>query len=491
MIRKSLIYNLFFLVGVLGCGVDGTVINLITRDNSTRLPPVSDNIIHGFVALQQGKVHAYAGSKELSNISADITAVAGHPGVGEFYLHLPGDTEFNGLILSATNGNAQMLAIVAHIPKMTSVGLPDITYQLTQLMPAFPMMDKNSTAAVLMVLAKAMQSSTRISALSMDILSKAFADIKALSKSDKDVNAFFRLVSNIMDQSQGCPQVFNPAANSVNHLISKDFLDQCPQLINVNDFLDALKKAISKFHFKVCYSKKEIRVVFLLDMRNGIKDRNCQTVDHFKWAKNEKGKHVYFTGGVYLKGKEATPVCNATRKTGCITQDQVDQLNKELGNWIPNLVRMYDDGTHGDAVAGDNIYTITFTMPYIPLDESPDHKGVRIGYKYTYGFPGQGWTGSEEWPGNERILELKDLNGDGIVTRYDIFGDETSNKDKANLLTPANGGCGVNLWPDQARPNCQSDVYENQIDTDGDCRVDSWPSPGTASPITVPCNQKQ
>ena len=59
------------------------------------------------------------------------------------------------------------------------------------------------------------------------------------------------------------------------------------------------------------------------------------------------------------------------------------------------------------------------------------------------------WTDTEEWPGNQRILEVDDLDGDQLVIRYDYFGDEATNKDKKNSLSFANGGCGTNQWPEK------------------------------------------
>ena len=119
---------------------------------------------------------------------------------------------------------------------------------------------------------------------------------------------------------------------------------------------------------------------------------------------------------------------------------------------------------------------------------------MRIGYKYTWGFPKQGWTDSQEWPGNQRIIELKDVKKDHMIIRSDNFADETTNKDKANLLLPSKGGCGVNFWDSEkaaseAKAKCTSDTHENQIDTDSNCDPYSWPSGGTAGPITVDCQK--
>lgn len=107
----------------------------------------------------------------------------------------------------------------------------------------------------------------------------------------------------------------------------------------------------------------------------------------------------------------------------------------------PNDTRyvMSDDGKNGDEIAGDQIYTVV-----VPLA-----RGARVLYKYTDGAAGDGFTGSEEWPGNARILEVEDvLTGrpdgqpDCLVIRRDAFGDEASNKNfvDLNAKARANGG---------------------------------------------------
>jgi hypothetical protein len=111
-----------------------------------------------------------------------------------------------------------------------------------------------------------------------------------------------------------------------------------------------------------------------------------------------------------------------------------------------------------------------------------------MAYKFTWGSEGKGWGGTEEFPGNQRILELNDVNGDGLVVRFDHFADEASNKDKSNGLPPNLGGCGELKWPGQVREGCITDVLERQVDLDGDCQVDGWPSSGTTAPLAVPCH---
>ncbi|MFZ4580990.1 MAG: hypothetical protein ACOYOB_21610, partial [Myxococcota bacterium] len=111
---------------------------------------------------------------------------------------------------------------------------------------------------------------------------------------------------------------------------------------------------------------------------------------------------------------------------------------------------------------------------------------VRIAYKFTYGSQGQTWTGSEEFPGNQRVLELKDVNGDGLVTRFDLFADETTNKDKSNDLASIKGGCGQMKWQVDTADTCASDTIERKVDLDGDCVIDGWPGV-SASPLTITC----
>jgi hypothetical protein len=82
-----------------------------------------------------------------------------------------------------------------------------------------------------------------------------------------------------------------------------------------------------------------------------------------------------------------------------------------LGDWIPNRVRMYDDGTHGDDRAGDGIWTIELTFPV----------GSEILYKFTNSGRKGEWNPGEELPAlNRRIkIESSMTNRIGLL---DVFG---------------------------------------------------------------------
>jgi hypothetical protein len=223
-------------------------------------------------------------------------------------------------------------------------------------------------------------------------------------------------------------------------------------------------------------------VVLMADINEGNRDGNCNVISPFKHAIREEGKTLFVTGGMVTDSEASnTPACESDSKKlpTCITPAEWAEVNSTLGNWVPNKIPMRDDGLGGDEVAGDNVWTLVLSLPYVAT--AGGQIGVRIGYKFTYGFPGDGWTGTEEWPGNNRILEIEDVNTDAMVIRYDFFGDETSNKNKKNLNK---GLCGSsqNPWPENASGGCFADTREKAVDLDGDCVADGFPAAGSVVP---------
>lgn len=82
-----------------------------------------------------------------------------------------------------------------------------------------------------------------------------------------------------------------------------------------------------------------------------------------------------------------------------------------LGNWTPNLVRMYDDGTHGDVKESDGIWSLELQFP----------AKIKVEYKYTNsGFEGV-WVPSEEFPANNRQLMISAQPGERQIVK-DKFG---------------------------------------------------------------------
>jgi hypothetical protein len=183
----------------------------------------------------------------------------------------------------------------------------------------------------------------------------------------------------------------------------------------------ALDQAVKLLAYKPegCPDPTRVRLVFTVDFNQGCLSGSCGPLNRFLWTTDKPGKTMFFVGWVHKESDIHNPA--------------IDTL---IGAGIPNQLQMYDDGTNGDEVAGDGIYTIYFDVPRDPLGV----KKLRLGYKYTWGFKGQQWTGSEEWPGNSRIIQVDDLNGDGFVYRRDVYQDEASNKDKANMNLNSDAG---------------------------------------------------
>jgi hypothetical protein len=82
-----------------------------------------------------------------------------------------------------------------------------------------------------------------------------------------------------------------------------------------------------------------------------------------------------------------------------------------LGNWTPNLIKMYDDGTHGDEKKGDGIWSLEIRV----------QPGIKIEYKYTNSGEEGVWVPGEEFPHNNREL-LVPVKPSTPITVLDTFG---------------------------------------------------------------------
>ena len=261
-----------------------------------------------------------------------------------------------------------------------------------------------------------------------------------------------------------------PVANE--STINPVWLDRAgPQGIDIATTTTAfdldLARAAFDSQLEGCPDADNIKVVFEANFNEGQLDQNCSSIVRDKWVRGvgDAGKRMFFVGGVHEDS--LIPADSDVRA----------ELNAALGNrgsWTPNSIPMFDDGTNGDAVAGDNVWTITFTMP----------RGVRMGYKFTWGFQGDSWTGTEEWPGNQRVLEVIDVNGDNFIRRRDSFGDETTNKDLINGFSRGNGRV---TWDTDANEDGLLDARELPLDEDNDCTLDQFITPSSVAPATVEC----
>ncbi|MBM4283392.1 MAG: hypothetical protein FJ137_22495, partial [Deltaproteobacteria bacterium] len=183
-------------------------------------------------------------------------------------------------------------------------------------------------------------------------------------------------------------------------------------------YRSALDAAVDASLVPVVCDPSQINVLFTVDASGQGKDGNGAPQSIRQPAKEGK---VFL--GITLDPQSPVP-------------DSAGALRPRL---TPNDPRteMFDDATHGDEVAGDGVFSTVLPLP----------RGMRVLYKYTNGSPNEGFTGTEEWPGNARILQVEDLltssasgQPDCLVIRRDSFGDEASNKNFVNLNARLGGG---------------------------------------------------
>lgn len=247
-----------------------------------------------------------------------------------------------------------------------------------------------------------------------------------------------------------------------------DFVGDGRARIYSDDFDKKLAEVAMLYRPAGCPDPDRIRVVFTVDFNDGAKDGNCNTTNRFKWATDKPGKSMFFVGWIYDGSAGLDP-----------SDVQDPNVAKLLGSSTPNTVPMYDDGTNGDQTAGDNIWSVTFDLPR----GNPPDTVLRIGYKYTWGTAGSPWTGTEEWPGNSRILEVVDDNGDDFVYRHDVFGDEATDKDKSNA-----GSKSTLDWDTDMHGCGTPETHENKYDNNS-CTCGSVLTPKWLGPLTVTCTQ--
>ncbi len=247
----------------------------------------------------------------------------------------------------------------------------------------------------------------------------------------------------------------------------------CPPSTTCSDsaVFDAALGAVAQLYRPAgCPDPNHIRLIFTVDFNQGALNGNCGVVDRFKWATDKPGKSMFLAAWIYTLDPPGA---------SDITDQNSPGIAALFGNATPNVIPMYDDGTNGDESAGDGIWTVTFDVPR----SSPGHL-LRLGYKYTWGTFGAAWTGTEEWPGNGRLLEVVDVNGDGFVYRRDVFGDEATNKDFSNLNTSGTGSIG---WT-TALHGCGPEAHEQPFTLHNACACGSaWHTPTSVGPITIPC----
>lgn len=494
------------LMVLTGCGLDPLVWGELTQGDFTQPPGAGTNTVSG-VSTALG---ASASVKFYGPAGTPLEDQATTTGDGgTFSTEFAAAQAYANLIVSVGSSSTNVLGLVPRVPAKETVYDASISVTLGTDLPddagnarAVPFMDDlgaRSTAATLLLLAKQRYANppSTLAAISPSALVSALEEIETLIGSDDArVAPFAAMVERLVASGATTKPPFAPfPAAGASYLdatalsTTVDYTNDGATDSDSAAFDAALMTAIGALEFNVCYSPDTIRVVLMVDFNDGGLDRNCSAINRWKWTEDLPDKQMFIVGSLH----ESTPNCDSD-PAPCLDNDVFDAASQKLGNWSPNLIAMSDDGANGDEVAGDNVWTFAVELPWFDAG-APDNRWVRISYKYTWGTPGHLWTGTEEWPGNQRILELRDVNGDHMIVRRDFYGDETTNKDKSNLLAPNKGGCGTVLWASDVaaaieggrKTTCVDDTLENMVDFDKDCVLDGYPSPGTSSPVTIPC----
>ena len=390
---------------------------------------------------------------------------------GTYQMNLP-SSKYTWLIAQARTGNMLLSAIVPQIGQETVLRSVDLNARSTtetlivvSRLSADGITFKQLTPSVYLGTRAAIQAAMNVSGPTQNLLHMVERFIAVF---DKDLTggdpAFFQFP--IYDKNYKLKQSAIQDGYLGRHPL--DYTGSGRQETDSTTF-DALLAQVAKASPSPagCPDPTMLRVVFSADFNQGTLNGNCGNIDRFKWARDKPGKAMFFVGWVHLQSEVQDPA-----------------INNQLGASTPNTIPMYDDGTNGDEVAGDNIWTVTFDIPRTP------GKALRIGYKYTWGTFGAQWSGSEEWPGNSRILEVVDDNADNIVWRRDVFGDEATNKDNSNLNLIGNGTI---TWTTDLHGCGTPESHENQYDNTAaavahnTCKCHPVPTPKAVGPINRAC----
>ena len=241
------------------------------------------------------------------------------------------------------------------------------------------------------------------------------AQVRDNARGDEAAVAAFReLVTDILTISD--PNAATPAFHATSSAADDDALALAG--IDPASYSAALEAAVDASLVPIVCDPSQILVMFAVDTSGQGKDGNG--APQFLRQPNKESK-VFL--GITLDPLSPVP-------------DSAAALRPRLTPNDPQT-EMFDDGSHGDEEAADGIFTTTLPLP----------RGMRVLYKYTNGSPNEGFTGTEEWPGNARILQADDVltssaSGapDCLVIRRDSFGDESSNKNFVNLHARLGGG---------------------------------------------------
>ena len=313
-------------------------------------------------------------------------------------LTLPPSKDVVGLRVAAIAGQRVLKALVPRLLRGDAVELA---------------LDSKSTAAAQLVSHKLGAEGRAFSAVPESAFTQMQKQIAAGSTELTELEAAVKALLDELPLDTS-PPVFNALDAKVTAELALDAAHKAA----ATRYLSALNAAASGLLVPIVCDASMIKVMFSVDLSGEALDGN---------GAKQLIRQPPKSGKVYLAVTvdDSSPVA-----------DSSGLLKSQMVPNDPDTV-MFDDGTGGDEVAGDGVFTRILVLP----------RGMRVKYKYTNGSSGQGWTRAEEWPGNARILEVRDIlsrsgQPDCLVIRRDAFGDEGTNKNHVNLHSKIKSGGG-------------------------------------------------
>ncbi len=427
-----------------GCGLEGFVVTAFGEEN---VPDIVT--IEGIVQNTPPRIDYVLPNGELLEPPPEVEI-----GGGSYTMTLPGGTYTNGLLV-APQGEKVVKRIIPEAGRGDTISGADLNAE--------------STLGWLLVEASMSAVSSDRQKVDPKVMARALDGI--VVRSDGSTQTVRDMVNEIINQASTGGEldpllapVYRETASTSSLTVELSALNpdwwetNAPSMSFTQGAFDqSVGEAAYLVDTVGCLDPDNVRVVIEADFNVGRRDGGCTALGELSsWVTPTDGAFAHFVGGIH----EDSPIQDPSID---------EQMGNLSGSWTPNIIDMFDDGTNGDAVAGDNVWTITFVMP----------RGLRIGYKVTWGQTGDRWTGTEEWPGNQRIMEIEDINDDGFVYRKEAFGDEKSNKDKANLL------CGELDWDTDCNGDGIPEARERPNDPDNTCEFTTWLRPEGIGPAII------
>ncbi|MCX7944698.1 MAG: hypothetical protein N2746_09355 [Deltaproteobacteria bacterium] len=462
---KRYLFVIFIVICLQNCGIESL---LFSNLSSVPEDPgsVENRIIVGVTNFLK------SGTADLISSSGDSVAVKSGMIAqdGKFAIEVSSKVDLNNAIVVLRSGNRVLFDIYPKLDKASTI--EESKSDSFKVKVIDNVIDERTTTYTILAISKLRRMGLSLSTISYCAIKNAKGEVFLKFEKDSESNRLLTMVTKILNAGSdtGSDIMFDVVSflkdNNSKSILSEKFLRNNSVDYTEGDdksvepFETQVMKSSSEFEFIAKYDESRLATVITANINEGLVDSNGNTINPYKWATKKDGAKMFIALGIH----KDSPI-------------QDEKLNQEVfKNWKPNVIQMYDDGTNGDEISGDNIWTISFVLP----------KGLRIGYKFTFGLAGDVWTGTEEWPGNQRLLEIIDVNGDHFVTRYDSFGDETTNKDKANQLLPSKGGTGTVNWNTDADRDNIPDAQERQQDSKGNkLPVSQWKPPSKVFPVTI------